>query len=188
MTQIDIARSGRVSPEMMKAAKIESLSPDLIRKGLSEGTIVIPKNRKRKAPKICGIGRGLRTKINANIGTSKDSSDIAGELRKLEAAVALGADAVMDLSTGAAIGATRKKILEKSPVPVGTVPIYEIAISGLRRFGSVRDIPAAYMLGILESQAKEGVDFFTIHAGVTRKALGALKRKPRICSTERKSR
>ena len=180
MTQINIARSGRVSPEIARVAKDERLSADTIRKGLSDGTIVIPKNKNRKVSKSCGIGRGLRTKINANIGTSKDSSDITGEIKKMKAAIDLGADAIMDLSTGDAITRTRQKILEGSAVPVGTVPIYEIVITGLKLFGSIKNIPVDYMLGILEKQAKEGVDFFTIHAGVTSHALQTLKKNPRI--------
>ena len=180
MTQIDIARSGRVSPEVTRAAKDEHLGTDTIRRGLSDGTIVIPKNKNRKVSKPCAIGRGLRTKINANIGTSKDSSDIAGEIKKMEAAIHLGSDAIMDLSTGDAIARTRQKILEESAVPVGTVPIYEIVIAGLKRFGFIKDIPVDYMLRILEKQAKEGVDFFTIHAGVTSYALQTLKKNPRI--------
>ena len=117
MTQINIARSGRVSPEVTRAAKDERLGTDLIRKGLSDGTIVIPRNKNRKVSRPCAIGRGLRTKINANIGTSKDSSEIACEVKKMEAAIDLGADAVMDLSTGGAIARTRQKSLEKSAVP-----------------------------------------------------------------------
>jgi phosphomethylpyrimidine synthase len=128
----------------------------------------------------CAIGEGLSTKINANIGTSRDSSDIRSELGKMREAVRLGADTVMDLSTGSGIADTRRRIIAGSEVPVGTVPIYEIAIEGKRRFGSIADIPAGYMFDILERQAKDGVDFFTIHAGVTRLALEVLKENPRI--------
>ena len=180
MTQINIARSGRVSPEISRVAKDEAREPDFIRKGLSDGTIVIPKNKGRKLSKPCGIGKGLRTKINANIGTSKDSSDISSEIKKMDAAIGLGSDAIMDLSTGNMIEKTRRKILAESAVPVGTVPIYEMVITGLKRFGSVKDIPVDYMMGVLEGQAKEGVDFFTIHAGVTSQAIQTLKKNPRI--------
>ncbi|MDD4860460.1 MAG: phosphomethylpyrimidine synthase ThiC, partial [Dehalococcoidales bacterium] len=180
MTQVNIARSGRVSPEVNKAAKEERLSADIIRKGLSDGTIVLPKNKNRPLAKPCAIGKGLKTKINANIGTSKDSSSIAGEIKKMKAAIEAGADAIMDLSTGEAINETRRKILEESTVPVGTVPMYEIVVSGLKRFDFVKKIPADYMLGVLESQAKEGVDFFTIHAGVTSQVVKVLKNNPRI--------
>ena len=180
MTQINIARSGRISPEVSHVAKDERVTTDFIRKGLSDGNIVIPKNKGRKLSRPCGIGTGLRTKINANIGTSKDSFSISGEIKKMEAAVSLGADAIMDLSTGEMINKTREKILEASSVPIGTVPIYEIVILGLKRFSFIKDIPVGYMMGVLEAQAKEGVDFFTIHAGVTSQVIKNLKDNPRI--------
>ncbi|MDD3905094.1 MAG: phosphomethylpyrimidine synthase ThiC [Candidatus Omnitrophica bacterium] len=180
MTQIDIARSGKLSPEMKITARDESVSPEIIRKGLEGGTIVLPKNRLRDILKPCAIGKGLKTKINANIGTSKDSSGISCELKKMEAAIAAGADAIMDLSTGPMITKTRQKILAACSVPVGTVPIYQMVISGLKDYGSIRNIPADYMLGVLEAQAKEGVDFFTIHAGVTSSVLKTLKNSPRV--------
>ncbi len=180
MTQIDIARSGKLSPEIARVAKDENLSAEAIRNGLSDGTIVIPKNKNHAFAKPCGIGKGLKTKVNANIGTSKDSSGISGEIAKMKAAVSLGADAIMDLSTGPMISATRRKILAESIVPMGTVPIYDIVINGLKRFELIKDIPADYMLGILEAQAKEGVDFFTIHAGVTSQVIQTLKENPRI--------
>ncbi|MFA5143137.1 MAG: phosphomethylpyrimidine synthase ThiC [Candidatus Omnitrophota bacterium] len=180
MTQIDIARAGKISPEVARIAKDENVSAEMVRKGLSGGVIVVPKNRNRSVSRPCGIGKGLRTKINANIGTSRDSSDISIELMKTKAAIDLGADTVMDLSTGRMINATRKKILAKSGVPVGTVPIYEIVITALKRYGRIKDIPVSYMLKVLERQAGEGVDFFTIHAGVTKQALKALSKYPRI--------
>lgn len=180
MTQIDLAISGKISREMIQVAEEERLTAEFIRRGLIHGTIVIPKNKTRKLSKPCGIGSGLKTKINANIGTSKDSSSITDEIRKMKAAISLGADAIMDLSTGAKIIETRRKILAESIVPVGTVPIYEIVIGGKKRFGSIKDIPAEYMLGVLKSQAKEGVDFFTIHAGVTSQVIRTLESNPRI--------
>ena len=180
MTQINIARSGRFSPEISRIAKDENVPTDFIRKGLADGTIVIPKNKNHKLSNPCAIGKGLRTKVNANIGTSKDSSGIPGEIAKMKAAVAAGADAIMDLSTGSMINATRRKILSESTVPVGTVPIYEIVINGLKKFDFIKNIPSSYMMGILEAQAKEGVDFFTIHAGVTSQVIQTLKKNPRI--------
>jgi phosphomethylpyrimidine synthase len=165
---------------MIAVAEDEHLNAEFIRRGLADGTIVIPKNRTHKILHLRGIGAGLRTKINANIGTSKDSSGITGEVAKMKACVALGADAIMDLSTGPRIVETRRKILSECKVPVGTVPIYEIVIAGLKRFGSIKNIPADFMMDILRNQAKEGVDFFTIHAGVTSRVLKTLKNNPRI--------
>lgn len=180
MTQLELARNKKTSPEMRRIAKDESLDAEFIRKGMALGRIVLPKNKKRRISKPCGIGEGLRTKINANIGTSKDSSDIAHEIRKMRSSIELGSDTIMDLSTGPKIGRTRRKILEESEVPVGTVPIYEIAIKGLNRYGSIEDITIDDILEVLREQAEDGVDFFTIHAGVTRRALDILKDNPRI--------
>ncbi len=180
MTQIEIAKSGRTSHEMRRVARCEGVSTDFIRKGLINGTIVIPKNIRHRLEKPCGIGKGLRTKINANIGTSKDSSDISGEIKKMELAIESGADAVMDLSTGKRIEETRRRILSRSKVPVGTVPIYEIVINGLKKHGSISGITTEEIFAVLEKQAREGVDFFTIHAGVTKRALDILKRNPRL--------
>ena len=180
MTQLEIAKKGKISTQMRLIAEDEGVSAEFIRKGVAKGTIVIPKNIKRLVSKVCGIGKGLRTKINANIGTSKDSSDIAHEIKKMEESIALGADTIMDLSTGPNIEATRLEILARSSVPVGTVPIYEIVINGLKDHGSIVDITVEEMFRVLEKQAEEGVDFFTIHAGVTKKAIAILKRNPRI--------
>ena len=180
MTLIESARLGKLTPLMRRVAKEESVKPEYILKKIAKGHIVIPKNRLRSLSKPCAIGEGLKTKINANIGTSKDSSGISSELKKLKIALEYGADAIMDLSTGANIDKTRRSILKNCPVPLGTVPIYEIVINGLKKYGSIKDIKAQDMLDVLEKQALEGVDFFTIHAGVTRSALEALHDKPRI--------
>lgn len=180
MTQLDIARAGKISKEMRRASSDEGISAEFIRKGISKGEIVIPKNTHRHIPKICAIGKGLKTKVNANIGTSKESSYTAHEVKKMLAAIKCGADTIMDLSTGRDIAATRKKILAESKVPVGTVPIYEIVINGLARRGAIADIKADEMFDVLEAQARSGVDFFTIHAGVVREALDALKKNRRI--------
>lgn len=180
MTQVEIAKAGRTSAEMRRVANDENVSIDFIREGLINGTIVIPKNNGHRLEKPCGIGKGLSTKVNANIGTSKDSSDISGEIKKMDIAIDNGADAIMDLSTGMRIEETRRNILSRSKVPVGTVPIYEIVINGLKKHGSIPAITAEEMFKILEKQAREGVDFFTIHAGVTKKALDILKKNPRL--------
>ncbi len=180
MTQLDIARSGKLSKEMRFIAKDETCDAEFVRKGVASGRIVIPKNRLRRIARPCGIGEGLRTKVNANIGTSKDSSDIRHEIAKMRAAVSLGSDTIMDLSTGPNIEKTRCTILKKAVVPVGTVPIYEIAIRSFERRGSVKDITTGDIFECLEKQARDGVDFFTIHAGVTQNAIEVLKDNPRI--------
>lgn len=180
MTQLESANQGKVTEEMRAVSKSEGLEVSFVQEGITKGHIVIPKNKVHKLENPCGIGKGLRTKINANIGTSKDSSNISDELKKMNEAVKLGSDAIMDLSTGPAIARTRQRILAKSKVPVGTVPIYEIVINGLRDRGAIKDITVDDMFGVLESQANEGVDFFTIHAGVTMRTVHILRDNHRV--------
>lgn len=180
MTQLEAAKKGRITPEMRDVARREGRDAEFIRKGVARGRIVIPKNARRRISDPCGIGEGLKTKINANIGTSKDSSSISKELEKMRESIALGSDTIMDLSTGPKVAETRRRILKSSKVPVGTVPIYEIVLDGLKKYGAIRDITVDEMFDVLERQAKDGVDFFTIHSGVTRRALEILKGNPRI--------
>lgn len=180
MTQLETAKRGTISTEMRRVANNEGVDPEFVRRGIAKGTIVIPKNIRHKLGSLCGIGKGLKTKINANIGTSKGASNIAGELAKMDAAISLGADTIMDLSTGPRIRETRRAIISRSKVPVGTVPIYEIVINGLKKYGAVKDISVEDIFDVLEAQAGDGVDFFTIHAGVTRDAIDTLRRHPRI--------
>src|SRR5574340_621722 len=128
MTQILEARKGNITPEMEAVARAENVGPGVILEGIAKGTIVITRNKVHKSITPLGIGRGLRTKINANIGTSKDQMSVPDEIDKLKAAVAAGADAVMDLSTGGPIIEIRKEILKQSTVSIGTVPIYQAAV------------------------------------------------------------
>ena len=180
MTQLESARAGRITAQMRRVARDEGIDAESVRRLVARGRVVIPKNRIRRIETPCGIGERLRTKVNANIGTSKDSSDIATELKKMRAAIDLGSDTIMDLSTGPRRKKTRSSILAKSRVPVGTVPIYDIVIDGFEKHGTIEDITVEEMFAVLEEQAAEGVDFFTIHAGVVRKALDMLKRRPRV--------
>lgn len=180
MTQLEHAKNNIITPLMKRIAYEEGKNPNLILKWVREGKVVILHNRKRNIKKPCAVGWGLRTKINANIGTSTDKSQISDELRKIEVAVKYGADTIMDLSVGGNLKKIRKQILEYSPVPVGTVPVYEIAVNAQKTKGSFLKFTIDDILDSLESQAKEGVDFFTIHAGVTRKSLGVLKKHKRI--------
>lgn len=180
MTQLKLAKKGKISPEMLSVAYAEECAPESVRNGIAKGHIVIPKNKVRNIGKLCGIGRGLKTKVNANIGTSKDSSDTGYEIKKMDAAVSLGADTIMDLSTGPGADRTLAEILKNCKVPLGTVPLYEIVIDGIARRGSIDKIKVDDMFAVIESQARAGVDFFTIHAGVTRKAIEMLRKKPRV--------
>lgn len=180
MTQLELAANDIITPLMEKVASLEGVNAPVILSRLKEGTIVIPFNKKSKAKKPCGIGFGLRTKINANIGTSTDKTKLEFELAKLKTACKYGADTVMDLSVGGDLPAVRRRILSASLVPVGTVPIYEVAVNAQRKKRSFLKFGIDDILETLEKQASDGVDFFTIHAGITRKSLKALTRSRRI--------
>lgn len=180
MTQLELAKENIITPLVKRIAKIEGLNSHQILKGIRRGTIVIPLNNKHKVEKPCGIGQGLSTKINANIGTSTDKSQISEELKKIRIAIKYGADTIMDLSVGGNLSKIRQQTLKASTVPVGTVPIYEIAVNAQKNKGDLSSFDIDDILETLEAQAKDGVDFFTIHAGVTRDAIAALKIKKRI--------
>src|SRR5712692_3794340 len=169
MTQIEAARQGIVTEAMRFVAEREELDADLVRAEVARGRMVIPANKahlqKRLEP--MGIGVAAKCKINANIGNSAVTSKIDDELEKLHTAVHLGSDTVMDLSTGGDINAIRQAIIDASPVPIGTVPIYQL----IQDVKDVADITPRMMLDMVEHQAKQGVDYMTIHAGVLREYL-----------------
>jgi len=180
MTLMKDAQSGKTSDLIKSVAQAENLGEELIRSGIASGTIVVPKNVNRKLKKIVAVGKGLRTKINANIGTSPDHIDIEEELEKLDAAVKAGADAVMDLSTGGNLAEIRKKILEASPVQVGTVPIYEAACRTVARGKKISEIDGELLFDVIEEQAQQGVDFITVHCGINRANVEILNRQGRL--------
>ncbi len=180
MNLLQQVKLGQIPKTLKEVAVEESIDTELLAFRLSSGSIVIPQNNKRKHIKAVGIGEGLRTKVNANIGTSEIHDDIDHELKKLKAAEAAGADAIMDLSTGPNLIETRKKILEKSSAPIGTVPIYQAAVESKERHGNILSMSKEDMFKVVELQAAEGVDFMTIHCGVNAKSLDALNRSQRI--------
>lgn len=180
MTLIEKARKGKVAPLVKKLAKLERTSFAKLRNDIAKGFVVIPKSKIRNLKLPCAIGRGLKTKINANIGTSQDYSDIKSELKKLHIAEDLGADTIMDLSTSHDLKKVRQIILKESRIPLGTVPMYEITALGIKKYGNIKDIPESFFLKTLKGQAKEGVDFFTIHSGVTQKTVKTLKKSGRV--------
>ncbi len=173
-TQLQIARTGVISDEAKFVAQIENVTPESVREELAAGRLVIPANKLHLKTNLkpCGIGRILTTKINANIGTSSIRSTIRSEIKKMKTALAAGADAIMDLSTGGDLDETRKKLLAKCPVPFGTVPIYEVIIDR-----NVEDINEKAIREVIEKQAAQGVDFFTIHAGLLKEHLPLLKNR-----------
>lgn len=172
-TQMYYARRGELTKEMSYVAKIEGVSENLVMDEVANGRIIIPANVNHINLKPMGIGRKLKTKINANIGNSSLSSDICAELRKLEICLEFGADTVMDLSTDGDLDAIRSAIIEHSSVPVGTVPMYEI----LKEAKEVTNITNELILSVLEKQARQGVSYFTIHAGFLREFLPLVKKR-----------
>jgi phosphomethylpyrimidine synthase len=180
MTQILQARKGNITPEMEAVAKDEGVSVEHIIDGVAKGTIVITKNIRHKSIAPLGIGKGLRTKINANIGTSKDRMSIEDEIEKLKVAIAAGADAVMDLSTGGPIIGIRNEILKHSTVAIGTVPIYQAAVETVGQKKAIVEMDPDLLFRVIEEQAEEGVDFVTVHCGVTISSVERLKRQGRI--------
>ena len=172
-TQMYYARRGELTQEMSYVAKIEGISENLLIDEVANGRIIIPANVNHINLKPMGIGRKLKTKVNANIGNSSLSSDICAELRKLEICLEFGADTVMDLSTDGDLDAIRSAIIEHSSVPIGTVPMYEI----LKEAKEVTNITNELILQILEKQARQGVSYFTIHAGFLREFLPLVKKR-----------
>jgi len=172
-TQMYYAKKGVITPEMNYVAQAEMLDPELIRSEVAAGKMIIPANIHHENLLPMAIGREAKTKINANIGNSSLSSDICAELRKLEICLEFGADTVMDLSTDGDLDAIRSAIIEHSSVPVGTVPMYEI----LKEAKEVTNITNELILSVLEKQAKQGVSYFTIHAGFLREFLPLVKKR-----------
>ena len=164
-TQLLAAKEGTITPEMEYVAKRENISPELVRDEVAAGRMVIPANKVHLQGKLepMGIGLAAKCKINANIGNSAVTSDIEGELEKLHVAVHHGADTVMDLSTGKNIDAIRAEIIANSPVPIGTVPMYQM-LENLG--GTMEDMTPQHFLDMVEHQAKQGVDYMTIHCGI----------------------
>lgn len=173
------AKKGIISPELLTVAESESIPSDSLLNDVKEGRVTIVKNVRRNIKPV-GVGKNLRTKINANIGTSPDLFDIEIELNKLSTAVKYGADAIMDLSTGGDLSFFRKEILKNSPIPLGTVPIYEAAVRLSSKKRSICDMTINDFLEIVRLQAEEGVDFMTIHSGVTRASVESLHSQKRI--------
>ncbi len=182
MTQLEAAKRGIITPEMEYVAESEGLDPKYIMEGVRNGEIVIPANRihlSKNLRKLVGIGKGLKTKVNANLGTSYDYVDVEEEKMKLRVAVEAGADTVMDLSTGGDLRFIRRELMEICEVPLGSVPVYEAEFDAAKRKGSVFDLEEEDFLEAIETHAKDGVDFMTIHAGITLEGLRFMKNQKR---------
>ena len=175
-TQLEMARAGQITEVMKRVALYEGVDVQIIRDELAAGRLVIPANTIHLASNLkpAAVGRAVSVKINANIGCSNVRSSLEGEIHKMQVALEAGADAMMDLSTGGDLDAIREKLLSLCPVMFGTVPVYEVIVGR-----TVEDIDYNTILQIVEKQAKQGVDFFTIHAGLLKEHLEPASR--RVC-------
>lgn len=175
-----MARAGETAPEVEAAARAEKVDPEFVRAGMVEGTIVVTRNRVRDKVRPLAIGAGLRVKVNANIGTSRDHHDLDEEIAKLKVCEQAGADTVMDLSTGGPIRELRRAIIANTELPIGTVPIYQAVVDVRDSGRNVVDMTPEELFGAIEEHAKDGVDFITVHCGVTRRSVERLENEGRV--------
>ncbi len=180
MTQIEEARKGNITPSLRKVAEDEGFTADAILYSVAQGKIVIPHNPNHTSIHPVGIGQKLRTKVNVNIGTSVDFPQEEEELKKVEISLKYQTDTLMDLSTGGDVTKIRKRILEKAPIPLGTVPIYQAALQTIEQQNSIVNMKEDDLFSVIETQATEGVDFMTVHAGLTSRAIDRLKNQGRV--------
>jgi phosphomethylpyrimidine synthase len=180
VTQLKSARAGTLTGEMIAVAEKEGLDSETILRGVADGSIVIPVNTNHGGVSPCGIGKGLSTKVNANIGTSSDHGDASTELEKLKAAESARSDTVMDLSTGGDISSIRRAIIAATSLPLGTVPLYQAGIEAINKWGAIVAMSVDHLFAVIEEQAEDGVDFMTVHCGVTQKSIARLRESPRV--------
>jgi len=180
MTQLETAINGRISEEMEICAVEERVAPEFIRAGIAAGNIVLVRNKKHLAIKPLAVGKGLRTKVNANIGTSGDLADLDLELEKVKVSAAAGADTLMDLSTGGDLGAIRKAIMQTSSLAVGTVPIYQAAANMVAQGKPILAMTADDIFAVIEENGEDGVDFITVHCGVTQRSVACIDAQGRL--------
>jgi phosphomethylpyrimidine synthase len=179
MTQISEAKAGKTSPQMKHVARSEKIAVEVVRRGVAVGHMVIPYNPIH-APASLGIGKGLRVKVNANIGSSREYCNLKEEMEKATVAVAAGVHAVMDLSTGGDLDKIRRTLLKSVLVPFGTVPIYQAGIEAIKKRGSIVDMTEDDMFSMVERQAKQGVDFAVVHVGITKESVERLRKQKRL--------
>ena len=175
-TQMDAARKGIITEQMKTVAENEHLEPEQIMKFVAEGKIVICSNKRHAALKPLGVGSMLRTKINANIGISRDCRDYDAEIEKVMTAVKLGADSIMDLSSHGDTRPFRQKLIESCPAMVGTVPVYDAVIHFQK---DLKELTAKDFIDVVRLHAEDGVDFVTLHCGITKKTLSQIKSNQR---------
>lgn len=179
-TQIEAAKRGQITEEMRIVAENEGESPQALCQRIAEGTVIITRNIRRENVHPVGIGKGLRTKVNANIGTSPDLCDLNLEIKKAKVAVKYGADTIMDLSTAGNLDEIRRTIIKAVNVPIGTVPIYQAAIEATKKKGAIIHMTEDDIFNTIERHAEDGVDFMTVHCGVTQQIVKKLVKHPRL--------
>ena len=180
MTQLEWARQGLVTKEMEMAARREGISAEELRERIASGEVVLPANKRHSHLTPMAVGKGLTTKVNANIGTSEAYPHAAPELAKLGAAIAAGAHAVMDLSTGGDIDAVRRDIIAASTVMVGTVPLYQVMVEAQKTGKGLGEITSEDFFAGIEKHCQDGADFITVHCGVTQEVVATLKAEGRL--------
>jgi phosphomethylpyrimidine synthase len=178
--QLIEARNGNVSEAMRVVAEREGIDAAALRDLIAEGRAIILSNERHKGLTPRGVGAGLSVKVNANIGTSSERINVEEELEKLRVAEEAGADAIMDLSTGGDLDSIRKTVMSHARVPVGTVPIYQAAVEAVRKKKSITKLEANELFEVIEKHGEDGVDFITVHCGVTRSVIERLKKQGRI--------
>ncbi len=179
MTQISEAKKGKITEQIKNVAKNENIDVEIIRRRVASGKIVIPFNPIH-SPNSLGIGKRLRVKVNANIGTSMEHCNINEEIEKAKVSMESGAHAIMDLSTGGDLDKIRTSLLKTVNVPFGTVPIYQAGIEAIEKHGAIVDMTEDDMFNIFEHQAKQGVDFAVVHVGVTKVSVERLRKQKRL--------
>ena len=178
-TQLMAARDGKITEQMKQVALDERIAPEELRRLVEQGSVVIPINNRRSFRPI-GIGRKMRTKTNANLGTSADESGLDYELEKLKAAIDAGADTAMDLSTGGDIPQIRREIIKHATIPIGTVPIYQAVCDIISNGRQLKELTADDLFKAIEQHGEDGVDYITVHCGVTRESVGRIEKEGRI--------
>jgi len=182
MSMINNIKKGNIPDVIYKVAELEGVSSEFIAEGVVNGKIAVPANNTKTLEKPCAVGSGLRVKINANIGTSQDHENVEEELAKLDIAVKYGADAIMDLSTGEGSQKTRELVIAKSPVPVGTVPVYEAFRRAGKVKGTIKSLTVDDIFANIEEHGKDGVDFVTLHCGLTYESFERMKKQGRLAN------
>jgi phosphomethylpyrimidine synthase len=181
MTQLEMARSGQISDRVRQAAARENIDPEILRQRIAAGTAVVCLNNNHKNGRALAVGEGLRTKVNANIGTSQDDTSIDNELTKAKVAAAAGADALMDLSTGGPIDEIRAAIIAETDLCIGTVPLYQAACEAIQNQGKpIVDMSVDDIFAGIKKHLEDGVDFITVHCGITKETISRMDKEGRI--------